>query len=396
MYNLQLSAEQIEIRDTVRDFTAKELKPAAIKSARMEALDHSPMWDLLDKASQMGLRTLRLSEDHGGAGADALTAAIVSEELAVGDPDTAAILAETSAVARVLFGKAMNKAQRDKYLPAFTSDDRYHLAHSTAAPEFEIGVDYHIASAAPAATVTAKASGKDFVLNGTATAVANAPIAKLIAVEAQVEGAKGISTFIVPAGAAGMTVKELPLGRYVGSCGEITFKDCRVPADQLLGKGGEGVMLNGSSLSRQAINLGIGRVAYEDAVEYARIRVQGAKHLIEHQAIGTKLAESAIRIEVARNTLWKAAWLSDHPEALADDSSSALPIETMSHVFIAEQIHRATKDCAECFGAMGVMRDMPLWKYIRDARMLLHAGTGVSDAKLAIAEAISGFRREGA
>ena len=396
MYNLQLSAEQVEIRDTVRDFVTKELKPVAIKSARMEALDHTPLWAQIDQASQMGLRTLRLDEELGGSGADALTAAIVSEELAVGDPDAAAILAETSAVARVLFGKAMSKAQRDKYLPAFIKDDRYHLAHSTAAPEHELGINYHQRSAAPAATVTAKASGGDFIINGTAASVANAPIAKLFAVEAQVTGAKGISTFIVPAGTKGMTVKELPLGRYMGSMGEVTFKDCRIPADQLLGKGGEGVMLNGSTLAMQAINLGIGRAAYETAVDYAKIRVQGAKNIIEHQPIGTKLAESAIRLEVARNTIWKAAWLSDHPDALADDSASGLPLETVSQVFVAEHIHRATKDCAECFGAMGVMRDMPLWKYIRDARMCMHAGTGVSDAKLVIAEAISGFRREGA
>jgi butyryl-CoA dehydrogenase len=394
MYNLQLSAEQIEIRDTVRDFVTRELKPVAIKSARMEALDHTPLWAQIDQASQMGLRTLRLAEELGGAGADALTAAIVSEELAVGDPDAAAILAETSAVARVLFGKAMSKAQRDKYLPAFTSDDRYHLAHAAAAPDNEIGINYHRPASPPKATVTAKASGGDFVLNGVSATVANASIAKLIAVEAQVDGAKGVSTFIVPAGAKGMSVKELPAGRFMGSMGEVTFKDCRVPADQLLGKGGEGVMLNGSTLARQAINLGIGRAAYEAAVEYAAIRVQGAKNIIEHQPIGTKLAESAIRLEVARNTIWKAAWLSDNPEAIADGSASTLPIETMSHVFVAEQIHRATKDCAECFGAMGVMRDMPLWKYIRDARMCLHAGAGVSDAKLAIAEAISGFRRE--
>lgn len=396
MYNLQLSAEQIEIRDTVRDFVARELKPVAIKSARMEALDHTPLWAQIDQASQMGLRTLRLAEELGGSGADALTAAIVSEELAVGDPDAAAILAETSAIARVLYGKAMNKAQRDKYLPAFTGDDRYHLAHSTAAPQQELGIDYHRASAAPAATVTAKASGSDFVINGTAAAVANAPLAKLIAVEAQVEGAKGISTFIVPAGTKGMTVKELPLGRYMGTCGAITFKDCRVPADQLLGKGGEGVMLNGSTLALQAINLGIGRAAYETAVDYAKIRVQGAKNIIEHQPIGTKLAESLIRLEIARNAIWKSAWLSDNPEAISDGSAADVPNELISQVFVAEQIHRASKDCAECFGAMGVMRDMPLWKYIRDARMCLHAGTGVSDAKLVIAEAISGFRREGA
>ena len=123
-------------------------------------------------------------------------------------------------------------------------------------------------------------------------------------------------------------------------------------------------------------------------------RVQGAKRIIEHQAIATKLAESAIRLEVARNAIWKAAWVSEHPEALSDGSIAAnLPHDLISQVFVAEQIHRASKDCAECFGAMGVMRDMPLWKYIQDARMCLHAGTGVADAKLVIAEAIDGFRR---
>ena len=396
MYNLQLTAEQIEIRDTVRDFVTKELKPASIKPARMEALDRSPLWPLIDQASKLGLRSLRLSEDLGGSGADALTAAIVSEELGVGDPDAAAILAETSAVARVLFGKAMSKAQRDKYLPAFMSDDRYHLAHASALPEAEIGINYHTQTKAPAATITATPSGSEFVLNGSAAAVANAPFAKLIAVEAQVAGAKGISTFVVLAGTKGLSVKELAPGRFMGSMGALTLKDCRVPADQLLGKGGEGVMLNGSTLASQAINLGIGRAAYEAAVEYAGMRVQGAKRIVEHQPIGSKLAECLIRLEVARNTLWKAAWMSDHPEALADGSIADLPIEQVSHVFIAEQIHRAAKDAAECFGAMGVMRDMPLWKYIADARMCLHAGAGVADTKLVIAEAVAGFRREGA
>ena len=98
MYNLQLSAEQIEIRDTVRDFASKELKPAAIKSARMEALDHSPMWELIDKASQMGLRSLRLSEDLGGAGADVLQGG--------GGTDTADYSASASGVTVYLDGSS--------------------------------------------------------------------------------------------------------------------------------------------------------------------------------------------------------------------------------------------------------------------------------------------------
>ena len=104
MYDLHLSAEQLEIRDTVREFVTNEIKPVAIKPARMEALERRPEPDILVKAAQMGLRTLALSEAHGGAGADALTSCIVAEELAAGDPDVAAVLVETSMLGSLLFG----------------------------------------------------------------------------------------------------------------------------------------------------------------------------------------------------------------------------------------------------------------------------------------------------
>ena len=96
MYDLRLSAEQIEIRDTVRDFVAQEVKPAALDAQRLDACDRRLLAGVLDKASQLGLRTLALPEELGGAGADTLTLCIVTEELAVGDVDVAAVLAETS------------------------------------------------------------------------------------------------------------------------------------------------------------------------------------------------------------------------------------------------------------------------------------------------------------
>src|SRR6185295_4708546 len=98
MYNLHLSAEQLEIRDTVRDFVAQEIKPVVLKADRLDAGDRSLPTALLDQASQMGLRTLALSEAAGGAGADNLTCCIVTEELAAGDADIAAVLSETSAL----------------------------------------------------------------------------------------------------------------------------------------------------------------------------------------------------------------------------------------------------------------------------------------------------------
>ena len=143
----------------------------------------------------------------------------------------------------------------------------------------------------------------------------------------------------------------------------------------------------------QALNLGIGRAAYEAALDYAQLRVQGGRPIIEHQAIGGKLAEVLVRLEVARAAIWQAAWASDHPDAIADRSLPDLPLTTIAEAFVSETIYHATKDAAECFGAMGVMKDMPLQKYVHDALICLHSGTGKSDAALRIAEALAGYRR---
>src|SRR5262249_31206414 len=138
---------------------------------------------------------------------------------------------------------------------------------------------------------------------------------------------------------------------------------------------------------------GIARRAHEAALEYAQLRVQGGRPIVEHQSIGVKLADIAVKLSVARNAVWQAAWAADHPDAYADQSLGDLPLSMIATVFTAETIYRAAKEAAECFGAMGVMRDMPLQKYVRDALMSLHAGTGVTDAKLGIAEALVGYRR---
>ena len=106
-------------------------------------------------------------------------------------------------------------------------------------------------------------------------------------------------------------------------------------------------------------------------------------------------AETAIRLEVARTAVWQAAWASDHPEAIADRSLPDLPLQTVAQVFASEAIMKATKDATEIFGAMGVMRDMPLQKYIHDARVCQHSGDGNTDAKLRIAEELAGYRRAG-
>src|SRR5215510_11908312 len=127
MYDLHLTPEQLEFRDTVRSFVNDEVKPVTLKADRLDLADRTLPADVLRKASQMGLRTLQLPEELGGVGADALTACIVTEELAVGDTDVAAVLSETSVLARRLF-PAMTDAQRGRFAKVFVDDDDYHLA----------------------------------------------------------------------------------------------------------------------------------------------------------------------------------------------------------------------------------------------------------------------------
>jgi alkylation response protein AidB-like acyl-CoA dehydrogenase len=212
----------------------------------------------------------------------------------------------------------------------------------------------------------------------------------------------------VPAGSAGLAIAELdsagrpgPNGEpmsiwYHGSSGAMTFENCRVPAADVLIAGSAQVLAaatgRGNPL-QQALNIGIGRAAFEAAIDYAKLRVQGGKPIIEHHSIATLLAEIAVKLQTARSLVWQAAWASDHPAAYADRSLDDLPLQTMARIYTAEAMHQVALDAAECFGAMGVMRDMPMQRYVRDAQIFLYSGSGSSAARLRVAEAIAGFRR---
>jgi alkylation response protein AidB-like acyl-CoA dehydrogenase len=400
MYSLHLTAEQLEFRDMIRDFVTQEVKPVAIKSERLEPFEQPLLTEFIDKASQMGLRTMALSEENGGSGADALTSCIVAEELAVGDPDIAAVLSETSTLSHILFDKMMTPSQRERFLPAFTSDERYHLAYANREPETDtrIGIGYHQKrNEGRIATKATRASNGDWVINGAKSGVVNAPVAKLfiVSAEADVDGKSGVYLFIVPAGAPSLTMRAQPQASrpHHGAAGDVTFTDCHVPADNLLSvNGNAATLLSGGRLHDLAINVGIGRAAYEAALEYSGIRVQGGKRIIEHQATATRLADIAISLDVTRNTVWRAAYASDHPDAVADRSLPDMPLAAMARVYVSTAMYRAAKDAAELFGAMGVMRDMPLQKYIHDAFICLRSGDGNADAKLGIAETLAGCR----
>lgn len=397
MFSLHLSAEQREIRDTVRDFVTQEIRPVAIKASRLEAAERRFPAEMVTTISRMGLRTLALSEDHGGSGADNLTSCIVAEELAAGDVDLAHTFAHTSALAHVLFDHAMSAEQRTRFLPDFVEHDDYHLAHADteAGADAALGSHYHRESR-PDFTpeTTAVRSGSDLIVNGTKSLIVNAPIARLFAVTVTTDD--GPATLVIPGDQAGLAVvePEQKRGWYHGVCADVVFKNCKVPAANLLEANGSALStgVNGRSIPlKQAMNLGVGRAAYEAAVDYAKLRIQGGRRIIEHQAMGTLLAECLVRLQVARNAIWQAAWASDHPDAIDDRSIDDVPLALVADVFTAEAMHRVALDAADVFGAMGVMRDMPLTRYVRDALIFLHSGNGAADTKLRIAEALAGF-----
>jgi alkylation response protein AidB-like acyl-CoA dehydrogenase len=411
MYDLRLTAEQLEFRDTLKDFVEREVKPVALIPARLEPFEKPLLREQLDQASQMGLRALAISEDSGGAGADSLTTCIVLEELAAGDVDLAVVLGQTAMLAQAL-DQLMTSDQRKRLMAEFAADDQYHLAFAGRDADPNIGWCYHrpLAEEADSAPAAVKKGG-DWIINGSVSFVSNAPIAKLFAVQVRTDpkksGLNGLSTLLLTRDTPGLTVNAAipaiePSGERIrwhhGTGAAVSFKDCKVPAENLLCKEGQSPFAGGAHAARgavqlAAINIGVARAAYEAALDYAKMRWQGGRHIVEHQAIGMKLADAAVKLEVARNMVWKAAWAADHPEAVADRSISDLPLHVIARSFTAEALHRATLETAECFGAMAVMRDMPLQKYVHDTLVLLHYADCDSAAMLQIAEAAVGYQR---
>jgi alkylation response protein AidB-like acyl-CoA dehydrogenase len=404
MFDLHLTEEQIKIRDMVREFAKNEIAPTANARDQKENFDERFPWEVMEKASKLGLRTFGLSEKHGGMGADALTSCIIIEELAVGDVGVSATLGQTSALAHAWFDVAFSPAQREKYLPEFLADHHYHLSTAGHEPDTDLGFCYHRPPAANAGykTTAIRDSNGDWIINGVKNFITSAPIAKLLCVHVRAKMNKDDpgkpATFIVRGGHPGLTIREHDkVGRRLGSNGELSFVDCRVKADDLLGEVGKSPFAATAMGRRnprfQAMNLGIGRAAYEAALDYAKMRKQGGHVLVEHQAIGLTLAGMAIKLEAARALIWQSAWASENRDAYSDGSLPDLPLQSIAKVYTSEAVQQVVLDAAQMFGGMGVMREMPAQKYVRDALIFLHSEHSNDVARLKIAEDLVGFQR---
>ncbi|HET9903824.1 MAG TPA: acyl-CoA dehydrogenase family protein [Xanthobacteraceae bacterium] len=395
MFDVRLSEEQVAFRDLARKFAQEEIKPVAIDLDREPQWEKRVPWELLKKGSRLGFRTFVLSEENGGSGlSDHLTSCLVAEELAAGDIGTAYYFMLTARRARDWFEIRMTDEQRAYFLPKFIEDDLYFTTVANHEPDTDLGFDYFTETPADACFRTRATPQPDgsWIINGAKNFQTIGYVAKLLAVGAQTPD--GPRTFLVEGDSPGLVRHPMSkIGRRVGDNAEIFFDNVRVPPGRIMAPAPPGRTDIGTVITIAALTLGLGRAALEETLKYVQERVSGGKLIVRHQAVGLYLSEMAMAIEAARGLIWKAAWVKDHPEAIADGMVEDLPYELMAEAFTGTAIQRLTEQGVELFGGMGVIAGMPIEKYVRDAIVQKHISFPFP-TRFKIAEALAGFKRK--
>jgi alkylation response protein AidB-like acyl-CoA dehydrogenase len=349
-----LTPEQRGLQELAHDFAANELRPIA---AEWDAKDDFPA-DLLAKAARLGLTSYRIPREYGGAEVDAVTAAIVAEELSWGCAGLAATIGATMFPVRPLarFG---TEEQRQRYLPRLASEDGCLAAIAFTEP--------HAGSDVNAMRSTARRDGDSWLLNGEKCYVTNGGIAELTVVFARTEA--GITAFLVEQNDPGVVRgrKEEKLGLRSSHTGSLILDGARIPADRLLGEDGEGflVAIDFFEHSRPQVAagaVGVARAAFEYATEYARGRQAFGKPLMAKQGVSFKLAEMAMEIEAARLLVWRAC-------AALDAGEDAGLLGSYAKAFAADTAMKTTTEAVQVLGGAGIMRDHPVEKWLRDAKV---------------------------
>jgi alkylation response protein AidB-like acyl-CoA dehydrogenase len=370
------TAEQRELRDLAHEFAANELRPIA---AEWDQRDDFPR-DLLARAAQLGLTAYSIPPEHGGTGVDAVTGALVAEELSWGCAGLAATINATLFPVRPLvrFG---SEAQQARYLPWLASEDGCLAAIAFTEP--------HAGSDVGALRTTARRDGDSWVLNGEKCYVTNGGIAALTIVFARSEA--GISAYLLEAGDPGMSAgrKERKLGLRASYTGSIVLEDARIPADRLLGDDGVGfaVAMDFFRHSRPLVAagaVGVARAAFEYAADYAREREAFGKPILARQGVSFKLADMAMEVEAARLLVWRAC-------AAIDAGEDAGLLGSYAKAFAADTAMQVTTDAVQVLGGAGVMLDHPVEKWLRDAKVF-QIVEGTSEVQRHV---IAGYIRRG-
>lgn len=361
-----LSADQEAIRDAVRDFSQAELWP------------HAPTWDrehAFPKAVHQGLAALGaygicVPEEHGGAGLDYLTLALVLEEIAAGDGGTSTAISVTNCPVNAILLRYGNAQQKKQWLEPLAQG---RMLGAFCLTEPQAGSD------ASSLRTTARKDGDGYVIDGVKqfiTSGKNGQVAIVIAVTDKGAGKRGMSAFIVPTDAPGYHVARLEdkLGQHSSDTAQINFDGCRIPRENLIGAEGEGYKialgaLEGGRIGIAAQSVGMARSAFDVALAYAKERQAFGGAIFEQQAVGFRLAECATQLEAARQLIWHAA-------SLRDAGRPCLKEAAMAKLFASEMAERVCSAAIQTLGGYGYVNDFPLERIYRDVRVCqIYEGT---------------------
>ena len=361
-----LTPEQESIRDAVRAFSQEQLWPHAARWDR----EHTFPTQAHAGLAELGAYGICVPEEHGGAGLDYLTLALVLEEIAAGDGGTSTAISVTNCPVNAILMRYGSAAQKKQWLTPLAQG---RMLGAFCLTEPQAGSD------ASSLRTTARKDGDDYVINGVKqfiTSGRNGQVAIVIAVTDKAAGKRGMSAFIVPTDAPGYQVARLEdkLGQHSSDTAQINFEDCRIPADNLIGAEGEGYKialgaLEGGRIGIAAQSVGMARSAFDVAVQYAKERQAFGGAIFDQQAVGFRLAECATQIEAARQLIWHAA-------ALRDAGLPCLKEAAMAKLFASEMAERVCSAAIQTLGGYGYVQDFPLERIYRDVRVCqIYEGT---------------------
>ena len=356
--DFELTEPQRLVRDMVREFAEREVRPRA---AEIDRTDEFP-WDLYKRMAELEILGMTVPAEYGGSGADTVSWCVAQEELA----RALAAVADAQLLCKLMSDMIVNnatEAQKQAYLPAMVRGDTI-----CAIAQTEPGTGSDVAGVQTTATPVADG----YVLNGTKRFITAALVCELAVVVATTDrrkGRDGITLFLVEMGTPGASRggKEHLLGVHGLATGELVFADCRVPASCRLG--GEGVGFKRAMLSLDTGRIGIGaqalgiaQAAMEAASAYARQRPAFGQPIAGFQAIQFMLADMSAGIEASRLLLRKAAWLKDQGRPIIREAAEAKLVASETAV-------RVTSDALQIHGASGYSSEFPVERLYRDARV---------------------------
>ncbi len=379
--DFELTDDQKMIRDTVREFAEKKIKPFAHELDEKEEFS----LEITRAMGECGLFGIIVPETYGGQGLDYSSYVIAIEELARVDGSHAATVAAgvSLGIAPLLyFG---NEEQKKKYLPA--------LAKGEALFAFGL-TEAGAGSDSRGSKTKSEKNGDSWVINGSkifitngSTEITSGIIVQTVSKRRE-DGTPEFTCFIVEKGTKGFTTKTMhkKLMWRASNTAELYFTDVKVPASAMLGKQGAGSRqmlktLDSGRLSIGAMGLGCAQGAFEEALAYAKQRHQFGKPISRHQAIAFKLADMAVKIEHARTFLYRASWLRDTGKPFAKESA-------MAKLYCSEVAKEVADHAVQIHGGYGLMKEFPVERFYRDQR-LLQIGEGTSEIqRLVISRAI--------